>query len=54
MNKFCMWIAFKIPRKLVYWAAIRLGAYATQDKYSDTIISGLFFMDALKRWEGDN
>jgi len=45
------WLARRLPRKLVYWAAIRLGAYATSGKYSNQEVPSLNFFDALKRWK---
>jgi hypothetical protein len=44
-------IAFLLPRQLIYWCAIRLGAHATQGKWDTQIVPELKFMDALKRWE---
>ena len=45
------WIAFHLPKCLVYWATIRLIAYATTGKYGNTVVPELTAMDALKRWE---
>jgi len=50
-EKILMFIAWRIPRKLVYWCAIRLGAHATQGQYGNQEVPALTFMDALKRWE---
>ena len=50
-EKIQMFIAWKIPKWLVYWASIRLVAYATQGNYSNTIVPDLSAMDALKRWK---
>jgi hypothetical protein len=43
-------LAWLLPRKVAYWAAIRVGANATQGKYSNQIVPDLMFIDALKRW----
>ena len=51
--KFAEWLAWKLPRKVVYWAAIRLMAHATQGQYSSTIVPELTVMDALQRWGGE-
>jgi hypothetical protein len=51
LDKIMMSIAWKLPRRLVYWCAIRLGANATQGDYSDQIVPDLTFFDALDRWE---
>jgi len=45
------WIAFRLPRSLAYWCAIRVGAHATQGKWGNQIVPELLFVDALKRWD---
>jgi hypothetical protein len=45
-------IVWRLPKTIVYWAAIRLGAHATTGKYGSQNVPELHFMDALKRWEG--
>ena len=49
--KIWMWLAYRLPRELVMWAAIRLMAHATTGKYDTTIVPELTAMDALNRWE---
>lgn len=44
-------IAFLMPKSIAYWCAIRVGAHATQGKWSNQEVPALNFMDALKRWE---
>jgi len=44
------WIAWHLPRKLIYWAALRLIAFATQGPYSEQVVPELTAMDALGRW----
>ena len=51
IEKFYQWLAFKLPRRLVYHCAIRLGANATVGKYSSQVVHELNFLDALERWE---
>lgn len=50
-TKFQLWIAHRLPRWLVYWCSIRLGAAATTGKHSRTNTPSLLFADALKRWQ---
>lgn len=50
-ERHAMWIAWHLPRWLVYWAAIRLMAHATTGQYGSTDPSSLSVMTALKRWE---
>lgn len=45
-----MWIVWKLPKPIIYWSAIRLGANATQGKYSNQVVPDLKLMDALERW----
>lgn len=53
-EKIWMFIAWRLPRTLVYWCAIRLMAHATQGQYGNTVVPELAAMDALKRWENPN
>lgn len=45
-----MALAWRLPRPLVYWCAIRLMAHATTGQYGTTEAPALLAMDALKRW----
>ncbi len=45
------WLVWHLPKKVVYWSAIRLGAHATTGEYGSQNVPDLTFMDALKRWE---
>ena len=47
-EKVVMWIAWHLPRKLVYWCAIRVIADATVE--SSTPAPEFLAMDALKVW----
>jgi len=49
-DKVCRWIAWRLPRRIVYWAAIRLTVFATSGLHSDQVIPELDVLDALKRW----
>lgn len=40
-----------LPKKLAYWATIRVGVHATTGAYSDTVVPEMPFTDALTRWE---
>ena len=51
LEKLQMAVAWKLPRSIAYWTAIRVGAHATQGQYSNQVVPDLKFMDALKRWE---
>lgn len=45
------WLAWKLPRQLVLWCAIRVVAHATTGKFSSQVVPDLTAMDALKRWD---
>ena len=45
-----IFIAWHLPKPLVYWASIRLMAHATTGPYSSQVVPELTAMDALKRW----
>lgn len=44
-------IVNRLPRRVVYWATIRLWAHATSGPWSSTIATELRVDEALKRWE---
>ena len=46
-EKFWMWLAWRLPRPLVMWAATRLIAHATQGPYSSTVVPELTFHGAI-------
>jgi hypothetical protein len=50
-DKLRMWIAWRMPKSVVYWCAVRVGAHAIQGKYSNQNVPELLFMDALQRWQ---
>lgn len=45
------WLANRLPRRVVYWAMIRVGAEVTTGQYTNTIVPDLTFMEALKRYD---
>jgi hypothetical protein len=48
---FWMWIAWKLPKPLVMWCAIRLMAHATTGQYGSQEVGTVSIMDALQRWD---
>ena len=50
MDKLWLWIAYRLPKSVVYWATIRLMTNATVGKYSNQIVPDLTAIDALRRW----
>ncbi len=53
-ERIATWIAYRLPREVVYWAAIRLLSNATVGPYSSQIVPDLRAMDALQRWKPTN
>jgi len=49
-NRFYMWVAYKLPKNIVYWAAMRVLANATSGKYSNEGVPGVTAIDAIQRW----
>lgn len=50
MSKFYEWLAWKLPKGLVYWCALRVGAHATTGEYSNQTVPELTLIDATQRW----
>lgn len=50
MERVWIFLAWHLPRQLVKWAAVRLGAHATIGKYENQVVPDLRFIDALQRW----
>lgn len=44
-------IAFHLPRRVAYWATVRVGAHATTGKWAQQVVPELTVADALRRWE---
>jgi inhibitor of KinA sporulation pathway (predicted exonuclease) len=51
---FIRWIAWHLPKSLVMWCYLRVGAHATTGKYGNTIVPELGMMEALDRWDSTN
>ncbi len=49
-EKLLMWIAWHLPRDLVMWCYVRVGAHATTGKFGGEIVPEVRMMDALQRW----
>jgi len=51
MKKFYEWLAWRLPRKLVYYCAVRLMAYATTGRWGHEFPDQVRMMKALERWD---
>ena len=49
-EKLLLAVVWRLPKPIVYWCAVRLGANATQGQYGNESPTDLNFMTALKRW----
>jgi hypothetical protein len=49
-DKLAAVIAYALPNRVIYWAAIRLIVHATTGQYGYTAVSELSAREALKRW----
>lgn len=49
-ERLLIWFVWRLPKRLVYWCAIRVGAHATTGKYDSKTTPELLFVDALHRW----
>ena len=50
LERFWCWLAWRLPRDLVMWCAVRLMAYATTGPYDKTQPGEISIIDALNRW----
>lgn len=51
IDRIAHWFAYRIPRRVVYWCAIRLMVHATVGRYSSQVVPDLTAGDALEMWE---
>ena len=49
-ERFYIWLAWKLPKKLTYWAAMRVLANATSGEYSNQGVASVSAIDAITRW----
>ena len=50
-EKFWMWLAWRMPRKLVYFCGIRMWAHATGPKWPTTEAPAITADLTLRRWD---
>lgn len=51
-DRVCIWLAWHVlPKRLVMWSFMRVGAWATTGAYSNQNATTLTFLEAAKRWE---
>lgn len=52
-EKFSNWLAYRLPVRVAYHAAVRVHVHGTVGRYGDTVMSELTGMTALDRWAKD-
>ena len=52
-TKFTQWLSHRLPKKLRYFTAIDVFAYATCGKYGSTNATDITAMEAIRRFEKD-
>lgn len=45
-----LWIAYKLPRRLVMWCAVRVINHACVGEHEHQVVPDLAALDALERW----
>jgi len=54
IESFLRWLAWHLPRRLVYWAGVRILVYASQHpKYSGAELPAFYATEVLAIWTGD-
>ncbi len=51
MDRILLWLAWRIPRRLVYHCGVRIAAHATSGVFGKDEVPLVTVMDALARWE---
>ena len=51
IDKIQMYIAWKLPKGIAMWCAVRLAAHATQGEYSNQAVPELTVIESLNRWQ---
>ena len=50
LERFTIWLAWKMPRTLAYWCTARVIAHATTGQYSSDTSPEVTVVQALDRW----
>lgn len=49
-DKLCQWLAWRLPRRLAYWAFIRVHSHATCTVYRDKSPDEITWVQAAAAW----
>lgn len=50
-DKSLIWVAYRLPKRLVMWCAIRVINNACLGEHGNQIVGDLSAMEAMKRWD---
>jgi len=50
MEKIWIWLAWRLPKRLVYWASVRLMVSASVGTHSGEPVPDMTITDVLSRW----
>ncbi len=50
-EKFCGWLAWHLPRSVVYHCLIRAWAHGTSGQFGNTVAPSLTMEQAIERWD---
>lgn len=50
LNQFYDWLAWKLPRRLVFYSAIRMGTQASTGTYKYKPYPEITFFEVIKDW----
>lgn len=53
-DKIAMWLAWRMPKRITHWCAVRVVAHATQGEYSAQIVPELAALEATDRFAKDH
>jgi hypothetical protein len=52
-DKTFAWLAWKMPKRFVYWCTIRAGSHATTGKYGDGDVGKIGYLEVIERYNKD-
>lgn len=50
IDRILSWLAWKLPRRLAYWCAMRVGVNASSGAWSGVVVPSVTVLEALERW----
>lgn len=53
-EKICIWLAWHMPVRLVYWCYLRVCSHATTGEHMNQVVPELTTQEASERWHYDH